>query len=931
MQEEHKDRELIKNQVLSVTHQLLVELDKERALRILTPQSSLQRELGIDSLARVELFHRIETALNVSLADSVLSQAETVNELIDAVMRSGPALKEMPKQKAFEMVQSRYSAAKANTLVEILYEMVEKEPQRPHVYLQGEGNQETIISYGKLFSQAQSIASSLQKLGIGAGDTVAIMLPTSEDFFYSFFGILLLGAIPVSIYPPFRPDRITEYAMRESTILRNAQVRILITFQQAERLSEILRAFVPSLEHVKTAKELQTEPGNVIAINFQSKSPALVQYTSGSTSTPKGVLLSHENILANIRSIGEATNISAADVGVSWLPLYHDMGLIGSWLNCFYHAIPIVIMSPLAFLTRPERWFWAIHYHRGTLSGAPNFAYELCVRRITASQIEGLDLSSWRLCFNGAEQISPKTLRKFSNTYAAYGFKKETMFPVYGLAESAVALVFPPPEREPKFDYIARLPFEKDNLAIKVEPNSPQSLEYVSCGSAIPHHEVRIVDKNNQPINERIVGSLQFKGPSVMMGYYRNPQATAASSHDGWLDSGDLAYQAEGEIYIVGRHKDLIIKAGRNLHPEEIEEATGQVLGVRKGCVIAFGVIDQKWQTEKLIIVAETRERNRALSRKMKSDIIDMVNQKLDIVPDEILLVAPHTIPKTSSGKLQRSACKALYTNKKIYSPQWPVFLQIVKLYIMALGVKVKRSFNFIGKLLYTTYAFLLFLISAILMMMTVFLLPQKFFATFLKGWARTLIWVSGCKFEISHQDESIKPQQAVYVANHASYIDAVALLAALPAGVRFVGKKELFKVPLLSTILKKIGVLAVDREEFSANIRDTKEIEEALKKGQGVAIFPEGGFSAIKGLLPFKLGAFKVAVETASPVCPIGIDGTRHIFRGNIPLLKPYKIKITIGKMIIPESKEWDEVTRLLTLSQKFIEKHCGEQSIEY
>lgn len=926
-----KDRQLIKDQVLNITRQLLMELDRERALRILSPEASLQRDLGIDSLARVELFHRLEKNLEVSLPESVMSQAETVDDLIRAIMEAESPIKVVHELKAFEMAESQYHSTHATSLVEILYQVAKKDPNRPHVYLQDEHGEEIIITYGKLFANANTIAKNLQHFGIGLGDTVAIMLPTSEAFFYTFFGILLLGAIPVSIYPPFRPDRITEYAMRESTILRNAEVKVLVTFEQAEKLSELLSAFVPSLREVITANELLLKQGTISPIRIKSSYPALVQYTSGSTSNPKGVLLAHENILANIRAIGEATKISPRDVGVSWLPLYHDMGLIGSWLNCFYHIIPIVIMSPLSFLTRPEKWLWAIHYHRGTLSGAPNFAYELCLRRIDDKQLEGLQLDSWRLCFNGAEQISPKTMRKFSSRFLAYGFHKETMYPVYGLAESAVALVFPPPGREPKIDTVKREPFEKNNFAEKVPASHPDAIEFVSVGNAIPSHAVRIVDKENNPLNERQVGGLQFKGPSSMIGYYHNLEATKAAYHDGWWETGDLAYSAEGEIYIVGRHKDLIIKAGRNLHPEEIEEATASVPGIRKGCVIAFGISSPKWETEKLVVVAETKEKDKIKLKQIRSDILDIVNEKLDILLDEVVLVAPRTVPKTSSGKLQRSACKEMYLRRTISSPKLPVSLQLIKLYGATLGIKFKKFLALLGQVSFTAYAGILFLMSLVFIMLGVLLLPQKYFSRFLKIWAKNIFKFGGCRLEITGSQEELRCEKTIFVANHASYLDAVVLLAVLPSEVRFVGKKELFKVPLLRTILKKIHVLSVDREDFAANIRDTGNIRDALKENHCIAIFPEGRLLETKGLQPFKVGAFKVAIDENCPICPVAIDGTRQIFRGNNILLKPHPIKITVGEYIYPKEREWREVTRLLNAAREFIAKYCGEQTVDY
>ena len=254
------------------------------------------------------------------------------------------------------------------------------------------------------------------------------------------------------------------------------------------------------------------------------------------------------------------------------------MGLIGAWLGSLYFGVPATILSPLFFLNRPERWLWAIHYYRGTISAGPNFAYELCARRISDETIQGLDLSSWRLALNGAENVYAKTLTRFTKKFAAYGFKPEALFPVYGLAESTVALSFPPLGRVPRIDKVIRETVENERHAVPATTTTKNWLEFVSCGKAIPGHALRIVDDNDQLLPERSVGNVQFQGPSSMQGYYRNPQETQAVHHQGWWDTGDLGYSADGELFITGRKKDIIIKAGRNLHAPELEDLTAEDL-----------------------------------------------------------------------------------------------------------------------------------------------------------------------------------------------------------------------------------------------------------------------------------------------------------------------------------------------------------------
>ena len=373
-------------------------------------------------------------------------------------------------------------------------------------------------------------------------------------------------------------------------------------------------------------------PVEHLAHRASSEDIAFLQYTSGSTGDPKGVILTHANLLANIQAIIGGINIQSDDVAVSWLPLYHDMGLIGAWFVPIVTGIPLVVMSPLAFLSRPDRWLWAIHNHRGTISPAPNFAYELCVRKVADKDIEGLDLSSWRAATNGAEPVAAATLERFVARFTRYGFHREALMPVYGLAEACLGVSAPPLGSGFKVDRIERAALESNGRAIPAKPDDKAPLEFVGAGKPMPGVEVRIVDKekNERALGERAEGQLQFRGASATSGYYRNPAATRELIHEGgWLDSGDLAYWADGEIYITGRAKDVIIKAGRNIYPHEVEEIAGRVSGVRTGCVVAFGAPDERTGTEKLIVAAEVRDMSAA--KRISGEIAQSVSEAMGV------------------------------------------------------------------------------------------------------------------------------------------------------------------------------------------------------------------------------------------------------------------------------------------------------------
>src|SRR5207302_218773 len=472
--------------------------------------------------------------------------------------------------------------------------------------------------------------------------------------------------------------------------------------RRAESVAKLLRPRVRSLEGVVDAEKLiaaadKAPPPSSDTLPLpvtgsrprQGSDIALQQYTSGSTGDPKGVMLTHANLLANIRAIGEAVQLGPDDVGISWLPLYHDMGLIGAWLTPLYFGAPLAVMSPLAFLTRPERWLQAFHKHRGTIAAAPNFAYELCVRKIADKDIKGVDLSSWRAALNGAEPVNPDTLERFAERFASYGFRREAQLPVYGLAESALGVTIPPLNRGPLVDRVERETFTAQGRAVPAAPDDETAIAFVSSGKTLPRHEVRLVDERGNEVPDRTEGFLWFRGPSATAGYYRNPKATEALFPCGpaadpgefaWVNSGDRAYRADGEIYVTGRVKDIIIKGGRNLYPHEVEELATRAAGIRKGCVVALGLNDEESGTEKLVVVAETRERDTARRAAIAAKVTESVSQGLGLPPDRVELIPPGSIPKTSSGKLRREETKQLYLAGTLSAGRAPAWVQMVRL-----------------------------------------------------------------------------------------------------------------------------------------------------------------------------------------------------------------------------------------------------------
>ena len=898
------------------------------------PDSALDSDLGFDSLGRVELITRIERAFVIRLSDESLQSIETPRDLLNAInSATSPRICWRAEDRVEEVLESAERPPDhAQTMIEVLEWQVQHHPDRPHIrFYQDDGNG-AVISYRQLERRASGVAAALQRHGVRPGQSVAIMLPTSSDYFYSFFGIQMAGAIPVPLYPPARKTQLEDHLRRQTRILDNCQAVMLITVSEAVMLAHLVQAQLPDLKHVVTRRELQAVGNNDFTPpQIKPDDIAFLQYTSGSTGDPKGVILTHANLLANIRADGRRVEASPDDVFVSWLPLYHDMGLIGAWFGSLYYAIRLVIMSPLDFLARPERWLWAIHRHRGTLSAAPNFAYELCLHRVADEDIQGLDLSSWRLAFNGAEPVDPETVTGFCHRYAAHGFGDKAMYPVYGLAESTVGLAFPPLGQGLLIDHIDRSHFMRTGEAKPVAADEG-GLKFTACGRPLDDHEIRIVDQDGHELPDRREGRLEFLGPSATQGYFRNPETTEKLFNGPWLDSGDRAYIADRDIYITGRIKDIIILAGRNIYPQELEEAVGGIEGIRRGRVVAFGSLDTQIGTERLIVMAETRcpaGQHEQLRRAINDIIIDLT----DAPPDEVLLVPPGTILKTSSGKLRRAACLELYEKGRIGRGPVALWRQVAHLAMSGAAGQLRYRWRRAKELLFAGYAWLLFGLAVPTAWVILLLAPG-----FQRRWrllsfaTRILFRASGIRLTVRGREHLQQIEGAIVMAsNHCSLLDPYVLVGALPRAAVFLAKAELLKGAFSSYFLRRMQVEFVDRFHHAESLDSAERSIARIQEGDSMLFFPEGTFTRSPGLLPFHMGAFLTAARTGRPVLPVAIRGTREILRSESWTPHHGSIQVTIGVPLQPATGDdpWQAARQLRDATREFILLHCGEPDL--
>ncbi len=859
------DRSAAEAAVLDCVRGLLAELGSGQAAGRAALDSTLDGDLGLGSLERVELLVRVEKAAGVRLPDGTAQSAETPGEWAAAVLKAaavgGP-------QARFPIVQPAREAAPppldAVTFSEVLRGHVERDPARVQIHLL-DGDSGEDIAYGRLYERASEVAAGLTASGLKPGETVAVMLPTCADFFYGFLGVMLAGGVAVPIYPPARPSRIEEYVRRQTLILRNAGVRFLISFDRVRAISKTMELSLPALREVATVAELAARGR---AGNGVPAAPAeifFIQYTSGSTGNPKGVTLTHANVLANIRGIGWGVQAAPDDIVVSWLPLYHDMGLIGSWLFSLYYGFPITVLSPLDFLSRPDRWLWALSDSGGTLCPAPNFSYEICARKIGDEALQGVDLSQWRVVINAGEPVLPATLERFTERFRPWGFDPRGFLPCYGLAESSVALTFPPLRRGPLIDAVDRATFERTGRAVPVNGAAPESvLRFVANGAALPDHRIRVVDDAGNDLPERRRGRVVFQGPSRTPGYFRNSEATnAAIDSEGWMDTGDQGYFAAGDIYITGRLKDCIIKSGHNIIPQDVEMAAWEVEGVRKGCVAAFGAVDRESGTEKMVVVAETRLNDPAARRRIAERIVAEVAEKIGLPPDDVVLSAPETVPKTSSGKIRRVAIRRMYeTGEIIDRKRAAPWMQVVKLRLETARAWAAAAIRRAAARIKSAALFALQSATALIFGLAARLMPAPAAASLcIRFAAGRLAALSGAPVEAAVRSGP----PCVWLAMRADRLDPLLLAAGIRSPFVFADTQSFAGLPALYAFM--LDPLAADPQGgLQAAIRA------ALAAGRSVAVLADNPAGESAARSRFRLEALAAAQDAGAPVVPLRI-----------------------------------------------------------
>ncbi len=523
------------------------------------------------------------------------------------------------------------------------------------------GGEERYYPYEALEREARRRAAKLAALGLKKGERVALVIADPAEFVLSFLGASVAGLVSVPIYPraSFNFKTRTSYAETVSHIVRSAGARVLLTLESGKQAIEEAVGADTGLERIVVLEEfLAGDPPVFASPPLDPDDLCFLQFTSGSTSLPKGVMVTHGNLVANAQAFlgPKGLDLRRDDVAVGWLPLYHDMGLIGFVLGTLICDLPTVLLPTEAFVRRPGTWMDAISKHGGTITFAPNFAYALAARRMRDQDLEGLDLGRLRVAGCGAEPINADVMRQFCARLAPAGFRPQALLPCYGMAEATLAITFHDHDQPILTDtvYASTLSVGK---AVAAKQNAAlRTVELVGCGHAFPGHELRIVDESGQPLPDRRVGEIITRGPSITAGYFGQPEASATTYRNGWLHTGDLGYIAGGQIFICGRSKDLIIIHGANYYPQDIEWAVAEVPGVQRNAALAFSVM--RGGEETLIVCAEGKPADAA---QLKRAIAQKVAESAGLRAGYVAVVQVGSLPKTSSGKVQRRKTKTQF------------------------------------------------------------------------------------------------------------------------------------------------------------------------------------------------------------------------------------------------------------------------------
>lgn len=560
----------------------------------------------------------------------------------------------MPNQKTF----------KHATLIQPVIERAQTDPEHPALIFINPDNTEETISAGQFHFQALAFAQALQRIGVGQEDLVILVLQHSKVLLASFWGALYLGALP-SIFP-FLTEKLDPeiYMQRVKALVGHSEAKVVITYPEfKDELSRLLSEANCQVLSTDDVPEVSADPpSKPVWKDFSGDKIAFLQHSSGTTGLQKGVALSHQAVLNQIEAYSRAIDLQPNDVIVSWLPLYHDMGLIAGFVMPIVAGIPLVLMSPFHWISDPKILMWAIHNHRGTLCWLPNFAYNHLARALRPRYIEGLNLETLRMVINCSEPVHLQSHQTFFEKFSPYRLKEQALSSSYAMAENTFAVTQYPAGKAPHVDWVQVAPLQEQRKAVPANEGDQGSIPMVSCGLPIEGTQVEVVNDTGEVLPPRQVGEIILRGNCMLDGYHMRPDLTSETIRDGWYYTGDMGYIADEHVFISGRLKDLIIVGGKNVYPQDLEAIANTVKGIYPGRAVAFGMFDERIGSETIVMVCELRELAdeqviELLERILRQEIV----KQTEVTLADVRLVEQRWLIKTSSGKIARSANRDKY------------------------------------------------------------------------------------------------------------------------------------------------------------------------------------------------------------------------------------------------------------------------------
>lgn len=553
--------------------------------------------------------------------------------------------------------------AECHSLVEPLARHAAERPEQLALVFMGEDGQTVRLTTADFYQAAMAAGQTLQQAGLQEDDLVILVMRHSHQLLTTFWGALAIGAVP-SIFP-FLTEKLDPdiYRERVQKLVAHSEAKAVITFPEfVEPLTQLLEDVdcqVLSAADLAVSEAVQSRNG----YRPSAEKIAFLQHSSGTTGLQKGVALAHRSVLNQIIAYSQAVGLEDDDVVVSWLPLYHDMGLIAGFVLPLTAGVPLVLMSPFDWVRDPKRLLWAMVEHNGTLCWLPNFAYNHMAKSIRKRDLEGLDLSGWRLAINCSEPVHHASHETFLKKFAPYGFRPEALATCYAMAENTFAVT--QSVESPCVEWVDLPKLQREKIAVEITAAAPHAIPMVSCGRPISGTEVMIVDDEGNGLAERQVGEVLARGNSMLSGYYKRPELTAAAIKNGWYYTGDMGYLSGGELFITGRKKDLIIVGGKNVYPQDLEAIANRVDGIYPGRAVAFGVLNGRLGTEGIVMVCELAEsaapeQQKAIEQALRQQIV----AQTEVTLNDVRFVAERWVLKTSSGKLARAANREKYVGE---------------------------------------------------------------------------------------------------------------------------------------------------------------------------------------------------------------------------------------------------------------------------